>query len=362
MFGIIVVIVGLAIAYCFITTPKYEIIAQFRPGITGFDEKGNPVRDLSAKDIQTWFEKESYLETLVTLLGDEESLPELKAGTSRNASLITVSFYWPDADQGKQLLQSLIDVLGTRSSMVSSRRITVSQSAMKQAIHKTEQDVKHITIERKRYDDEIVRAKNESNVIKAELKSIKKNIAQAQQTIKRLKEQIDIINNNTQKLMQLRQEMAKGASDKFALLMYSNIIQQNIVYVTNLEQRISDREKEINSYQVQEVKKSESLKNTKIKIKDLEVKRDNELPMDEAKLQKELSTLKTRLSVILSVDMFQPPFSSIKPVKPAKIKIVAIAVALSCFMAVLAAFLREFWVKNRERVTASLPAKRELSE
>jgi hypothetical protein len=110
------------------------------------------------------------------------------------------------------------------------------------------------------------------------------------------------------------------------------------------------------------VQKSESLKNIKIKIKDLEVKRDDELPMDEAKLQKGLSTLKARLSVILPVDVFQTPFSSTKPVKPAKIKIVAIAVTLSCFMAVLAAFLREFWVKNRERVTASLPAKKELSE
>ena len=302
------------------------------------------------------------ISVVVPLFNEEESLPELKAGTSRKASLITVSFYWPDADHGKQLLQSLIDVLGTRSSMVSRRRIAVSQSAMEQAIHKTEQDVKHITIERKRYDDEIARAKNESNVIEAELKSIKKNIAQSQQTIKRIKGQIDVINKNTQKLMKLRQEMAKGASDKFALLMYSNIIQQNIVYVTNLEQRISDREKEINRYQVQEVQKSESLKNTKIKIKDLEVKRDDELPMKEARLLQKLSTLKTRLSAILPVEVVQPPFSSTKPVKPAKIKIVAIAIALSCFMAVLAAFLREFWVKNRERVTASLPAKRELSE
>ncbi len=75
MLGIIVVIVGLAIVYCFVATPKYEIISQISPGITGFDEKGNPVRDLSAKDIQTWFEKEGYLETLVTLLGDEELLP-----------------------------------------------------------------------------------------------------------------------------------------------------------------------------------------------------------------------------------------------------------------------------------------------
>ena len=98
MLGIIVVVVGLAIAYCFVTTPKYEIISQISPGITSFDEKGNPVRDLSANDIKVWFENESYLETLVTLLGDEEQLPELEASTSRQASLITVSLFWPDVD------------------------------------------------------------------------------------------------------------------------------------------------------------------------------------------------------------------------------------------------------------------------
>jgi len=319
MLGIIVVVVGLAIAYCFVATPKYEIISQISPGITGFDKEGNPVRDFSAKDIQIWFEKESYLETLVTLLGDEEPLPELKASTTGQARLVTVSLYWPDANQGKQLLKSLIDALGSSDSMFSRR-------------------------------------------LEAELKSIKKNIAQAQQTIKRIRGQIDVINKNTQKLMQLRQEMAAGGSDKFDLLMYSNIIQQNIYYMTDLEQMISDQEKELNSYLVEEAQKSEELKNIQMKNKDLEVKRDEELPIKEAGLKKELSTLKTKLFAVLPVEVVQPPFSSREPVKPAKIKIVAIAVALSCFMAVLAAFIREFWVKNRERVTAASLTKKELSE
>ncbi len=50
--------------------------------------------------------------------------------------------------------------------------------------------------------------------------------------------QIEAINTNTRQLMKLREGITEGDSDKFALLMYSNIIQQNIQYVTNLVQQI----------------------------------------------------------------------------------------------------------------------------
>ncbi len=145
MLGIIVVIVGLAIAYCFVATPKYEIISQISPGITRFDKEGNPVRDFSAKDIQAWFEKESYLETLASLLGDEESLPELKAGTTRQASLVTISFYWPDANQGKQLLKSLLNVLGSSDSTFS-RRLETELRLIKKNITSAQQIIMRIKV------------------------------------------------------------------------------------------------------------------------------------------------------------------------------------------------------------------------
>jgi len=352
MLGVIIFFVGLAIAYCFITTPHYEIVAQIRPGITGFDDKGNPVRDWSPNDIETWFSREGYLDIVAGLLGDNASIPKIKAGSNRRGKVVTLSLYWPDRAQGKQILGSVIAALTSTRSKRIQRRLALSRQQIRQAIHATESDLKHIPIEQGRLDDQITRLKNKLQVITTELEAIKKDKAQTGKVIERLGRQIDTINKNTAKLMQLRQQMVTGESDKFALLMYSNIIQQNITYITGLEQRVANMEKELNGYRVKEAGKSEEIRSVKIKIKDLQVKREQELSMKEANLQKKMQTLKAKLDTLLPVEVVQSPFSSLKPVKPAKRKIVAIAFVLGCFMAVMMAFLREFWVKNREQISA----------
>jgi len=352
MLGVIIFFVGLAIAYCFIVTPRYEIVAQLRPGITGFDMNGNPVRDWTPKDIESWFAKDVYLDTVAGLLGNNASIPKIKAGSSRQAKVVTVSLYWPDSAQGKQILGSAVDAMTSTGSEGVQKRLALSRRGIEQAIHRTESELEHIPIEHGRLDDQIVRLKNKLQVINTVLEAIKKDKAQTGEVIERLRRQIDTINQNTAKLMQLRQQMVTGESDKFALLMYSNIIQQNITYITGLEQRVANMEKELNSYRVKEAGKSNEINSTQIEIKDLQVKREQELSIKEANLQKRMHTLKAKLDALLPVEVVQSPFSSLKPVKPAKTKIVAVAFALGCFMAVVMAFLREFWVKNRERISA----------
>jgi len=352
MLGGIFFFVGLAIVYCFITTPRYEIVAQLRPGITGFDRNGNPVRDWTPKDIQAWFAQKSYLGTATGLSGEQKSIPTIKAGSSRQAKVVTVSLYWPDSAQGKQILGSAIDALTSTGSEGIQQRLAVSRRQIEQAIHETESELEHIPIERGRFDDQIAREKNKIQVIDTELEAIKKDKAQTREVIERVKGQIDTINQNTAELIQLRQQMVTGESDKFALLMYSNIIQQNLTYATSLEQKIANMEKELNGYRVKEAGKSDEIRSAQIKIKDLQIEREQELSIKEANLQKKILTIKAKLDALLPVEVVKSPFSSQKPVKPAKTKIVAVAFALGCFMAVVMAFLREFWIKNRERISA----------
>jgi len=352
MLGVVVFCVCMAVAYCFITTPRYEIVAQLRPGITGFDASGNPVRDWTPKDIEAWFSREVYLDTVAGLLGDNTSIPKINADSGRQTKVVTVSLYWPDSTQGKQILGSIIDTLALIGSEGIKKRLAASRRQIEEEIRKTESELEYIPIERGRFDDQIVREKNKIQVIDTELETMKKDKAQTGEVIGRLRGQIDTINQNNAKLMQLRQQMVTGESDKFALLMYSNIIQQNITYITGLEQRVANMEKELNSYRVKEAGKSNEINITQIEIKDLQVKREQELSIKEGDLQKKMLTIKAKLDALLPVEVVKSPFSSQKPVKPAKTKIVAVAFALGCFMAVIMAFLREFWIKNRERISA----------
>lgn len=94
-------------------------------------------------------------------------------------------------------------------------------------------------------------------------------------------------------------------------------------------------------------------KDAEIKIQELKIKRNKELSMKTETLQEDIETLKTKLSTLSPLEVNQPPFSSLEPAKPPKIKIIAMAIVLAGFLAVLSVFLTEFWVKNRARFTAA---------
>jgi LPS O-antigen subunit length determinant protein (WzzB/FepE family) len=72
--------------------------------------------------------------------------------------------------------------------------------------------------------------------------------------------------------------------------------------------------------------------------------------MENDKLQENIDTLQTELSTLTAIEINQIPFSSIKPDSPRKIKIVALAAVFGVFIAVFAAFLIEFWTRNKDRI------------
>ena len=330
MVGIVVVIVGLAVAYCFIATPKYEITAQLSPGITGLDDKGNSVRAWSPKDLQNWFSQKGYLEVLLGSLGEDVGPPELEASNIRQSNVVNVSFDWPDPEQGKQMLQSVIDFLIQRGGesiqqLIGNRRaikqqifqlekdkehISIERERLKDEVQKTQQklavdkqtlerdilklekDLEHIPIERTRLDNQITKAQNKIKVLTTKLSSIEKNKVLAKEAATGIKTRIDRVNRNTEELMQLRQNSLTGTSDKLALLMYSNIVQQNISFAISLQRRIEDLEKEINRYIDEESDRANELDNIKIEIRDLELEQDQELAMKQAKIEKDILKLR----------------------------------------------------------------------
>jgi uncharacterized protein involved in exopolysaccharide biosynthesis len=353
IFAVVFVFFGLAFAYCVYATPKYEITAQVMPGITGFDQKGDPVRDWSAKDVATWFENKGYLAPLAAYLKEGEDMPNIIAETGKRATLVTLRLYWPSRERGREILEHVLDELDKSGALSVKQRVAVSARMIQQLIEKAEQDKERLVLKRKRLDDEILKAKGSIQVLGEQVESVRKNVVQSQEVILRMRHQIDEVNRNTKELIKLRSEMIDGASDKFALLMYANIIQENIMYLTTLEQRVAALDKEINEYKVEEAEKTDEMANVQFQIEDLIMTRDRELALKAAELDQEIQTLKTQSAALSPVEIVQDPFSPKRPVRPEKLRILTIALMVGCFSAFLGAFLMDFWVRNRDRISTT---------
>lgn len=274
-------------------------------------------------------------------------------------------------------------------------KLSVDKQMFEFEILKLEKALEQILIDRTRLDNKISKANNKLKVLNTQLLSIEKNKLLAAKASENIKNRLNRVNSNTEELIQLRKNAFQddGESDKLALLMYSNIVQQNISFSINLQRRIEDFEKELNQYQNVESRKKSEIDDINIEIRNLVLKRDKELSLKESKISKnimklkvdlektvkiaairvqELSvkrnkefaikteilnerskTLQTRLATLSPLEVNQRPFSSPNSVKPARTKIILLAAFLACFLAIISSFLWEFWRRNKERITAN---------
>lgn len=353
MIAIVAVIVISAGLYCLLNIPRYEIVAQIRPGITGYDQDGKEIRSLTPMAIKTWFSKSGYVNYLSNFPTNNKAdhTPRINASIQRNSSIITVSTFYPDRKEGKELLSYLLHSLSKDLEKNLGQDIKINKKRMEERMHSAEIELERIPIKKSNIEGDIRQKRNQISIIEAELGTIAKNKAQMEEAKKRIREQVKNIYKNTNELLNLRKEMIKGGADKFALLMYSNIVQQNITYITNLEQRLANIEKEINEFSVTEAKNKSDLNNIKIDIKKLETKRDKELPLQRQSFENRINVIKAQLESISPIEIVQSPFSSPEPVRPRTKMILTISFVLSCFLAIFAAFLREFWINNKAKLT-----------
>jgi hypothetical protein len=347
VFALVLATAGL---FIYTSTPKYRIMAQIAPGITGYDHEGNPQRDISKGDIQTWFREKSYLTVPLTTTHKSDNFPEFSTVADNDSKVLTIEFNWPQPEKGVAILEIIIRHLRKNNPTLGVESVIVSRSVIEEKKKIVEQNINRIVFEESRLEGGIELQQNKTKSVKAELDSIESNIKQTHKLAKRMRDKITAINKNTEQLMGLREKMTDGNSDKLALLMYSNIIQQNIQYVMNLEQRIADLEKQLNELSVEKSRKKEELEQIQINIKELVTTKDEELPLKAAALQQKLSTLKTQTDALYPIVVIQPPFSSREPVEPSKLKILALSIIAGGILAILSAFMADFLIRSKAEI------------
>lgn len=336
-------VISLAIAYVLLVTPQYEVRAIVAPGIVGFNEEGVAVRGGSSENLKNWFKNEGFLSQAVSKYGEEAYINgTIPAGKNiffeieKGGTDLVVSFLAQDPELGKEIMR---DLLQTLAGQQESFRFTVEEQEKK--IIGIENAILDVDVELFSIKEKIQQKKNAKMVLRAEFEMLAKSESQKKEIIERVAAQIGVVHENTQRLMVLRENIAKGTGDKFSSLMYSNIVQQNISYSATLEQRWDNLKKELNDIDVLREKISAEQKVIDSDISQLELQLEKQLPVKRDALVQRLKVEKARLARMNPLEIVSAPSSSVKPVKPKKTLTVAAVGTGGLFVGILAVFLRE---------------------
>jgi len=111
---VITAVILIAVFYVLVAPELYKITCQVRPGITGYDDKGNPVRGLAPQDIKLYFDKkENWFQVLTT----PQRFKHLNIVTKnrRGTSIVDISILWPDPKAGVTILERVLSYVAKDS-------------------------------------------------------------------------------------------------------------------------------------------------------------------------------------------------------------------------------------------------------
>ena len=360
------VLMGLLMGvYVFVRTPLYEITAQISPGITGLDKDGETAKKFLPNDIVAWFSGEGYAELFKNT---SEPIPAIKANIVSNSNSVKITYFHEKPAEGVSELSNILNKLKDGETNYYYQELSLGKASLERRISEKEQEIKSLKIEQdvlKKIDhykltQKIAEINETITLLKAKIETIRKNKASIQQKMKNSEDNINKLNTSTEDFMQLREELARKDSDKITLLMYSNIIQQNISYSDNLQNQIFKLNREMNQLDEEENSLLENIIVNKSLVHEMEIDRDEMLSLSKQEIDVqiengmiEIKALKVNLNNLAIIDIIKTPISSLRSEKPEKMKWIILSFLVGLILSVLISFLRNFWLHNKSKIMDS---------
>jgi LPS O-antigen subunit length determinant protein (WzzB/FepE family) len=339
-----------AIVVFFVMTPRYKVSALVSPGIIGFNEDGTPIPASSLSDLQQWLVNGGYIDNmLLRLPPDAIALglipkPEtIDTNFARDGKIMSVNLFTPEPDKGKDALQTIFDIMAE-----SQRTYAYAKKNLEKNIADIDQQLENWDIQQTRHFVAIKKAEQEIDLLKKDLETLHKSIEAQKNIAVRLEQQAAEVHANTESIKKQRNNIVDIKGNELTLLMYSNIIQQNIDYAIQLEGRRDEIEAAILDKQQQYKIRQLEIKNKGFELADLKENKARLLEQARKELASQSELLKSQFALLTPLRIEQKPISSDEPVKPDKQKIIALAAVMGVFLGIMMAFLVEFYVRNKE--------------
>ena len=258
--------------------PKiYEVSMMIEPGVINLDPDGRPIYLDSPLNIKSKIDSQAYNRKISkTLNADPKELNlGFKTIQPGNSNTLKISLEANDTSRSIQALSTLF--------------------------HELVKEYQHYVDSRKsELDQKIAMNKRQINVSAGEKKYLEK--------------EINTMEANTNRIIEERNMLIKKGGknpDKLSLLIYSNIIQQNMAHNNDLNRQLGW---------------------IMVKIE---------------RMKSEIETLKIEKESIENIKLIQKPQSSLYPIKPKKKLNVMLAFVTGFFISIFLAFLLEYLQKMR---------------
>ncbi len=388
-----------ALAYVSIKTPQYRITAQVKPSDSIINIKGLPLNFLGIEEVK------GLIEASVTeLYGQEESgdkrCPQIKLTNPRNSRQGIVTLFWPNREQGKAILIKVIGNVNYRALNPGEGKIStlqIQQLKMEDSINTTLEKIQLVKVKRKKVSLQIRGEKEQVALVDVEARKLKseidnllltqrineKKLISLQEKLTVAKQAITEHENNSQKLeddtnqiILLRNQLLNSSNDdKIQLLLLSNIVQQNIAYMDTIAQKITAIQNNLISYRLQKEQSVEEQEKLELKIASLKDKIDRQISAKKSIIEQKIEELTLQASLEIDseirsmeqqntltqkfkerltlIDIVRPPFASLKPAKPNKIKTVALALVSGLFLGIIIVYLRHFWFSHHKKLSSN---------
>ena len=394
---IIFLAIATAVVLALVATPQYRIHVRVKPGIFRWDSNDNPVSYLKTTDLKGLITG-GVFDSYAIQIGLGDKAPKIQAASDRRGDQLNAYFFWPDQAEGKKIMAGFLDFLNDPDRGTNEKKISGLQAQrllLDKSIKKLQEGIKAVAIQKEKIGLNIDQKKDELELVdleksrlKREIGSINADIKMAEGEIKFFEQRISLaeetqvsyeksrreIDENTTRIISLRDKLLQSPpEDSLQLLLLATTIQQNIAYLTTIEQKIETARKEVISHRTAKAELIKAQEKYQLEIADLQDKIKLEIPKRKADIQKEITKLKltvekelpskiillnqkiselnNKINTISLVEVVEYPQASRKPEKPKKRKIVVLAGIMGFFLAIILAYLRHFWIANRARLT-----------
>jgi len=260
------------------TIPKtYEVSMVIEPGVIDIDPNGKFIYLDSPLNIKSKIDSQAYNSRILKILNADPKKLILNFKTVQNgkSNTVTIRLEVEDVNKGIQSLSTLF--------------------------HESVKEYQHyIDLRKSEADQKIVLNKRQLDVSAG-----KKNY---------LENEITTVKVNTDKIIEERNLLIKkggNSSDKLSLLIYTNIVQQNMAHYNELNRQLSTLMNAIE------------------------------------KMKSDIEMLKIKKKSIENIKLIQPPQRSIYPIKPKKKLNVILAFVIGLFVSIFLAFFIEYLQKMK---------------